>query len=92
MSALCPTEVDRVLTTYFRGYAEDVMYWAPLLAYAFMRNDAFVSVQQYGNTAMPLCHGTTHWEAYPFNDFLNDGLTVVRAHVYLFFATVSRSS
>ena len=53
------------------------MYWAPLLAYAFMKGQTFVGAQEYEGAAMPVSGTTVTWLDYPFQDFLEDGLVAV---------------
>lgn len=53
------------------------MYWAPLLAYGFMKGQAFVGAEEYSGAAMPVSGTTVTWLDYPFQDFLEDGLVAV---------------
>jgi len=66
--------------TFFESYTEGIIYWAPLLAYAFVRGHSFVEV------TMPNCSVTVMpvppddravWQRYDFDSFAEDGLSVV---------------
>ena len=69
-------KVAHILGTFFHGYIRDIIFWAPLLAYAFVRGDRFVeSSPGYG---MPVSDDSMVWQKYDFHSFAEDGLRVVR--------------
>jgi hypothetical protein len=69
-------EVGAILHTFFEGYISDVIYVAPLLAYAFVRGDNFV--EAFRGIAMPCPRSIEVWQDFDFAAFHEDGLSVVR--------------
>jgi len=70
------SKVAAILHTYFEGYISDLVYLAPLLAYAFVRRDDFGAA--IGEIAMPCPRNSKVWENFDFGAFHEDGLSVVR--------------
>ena len=61
------------LTTFFSGYLQNTIYWAPLLAYGFLKGQPFVHAKEWGQAAMPLAPGATDWKVYEWVNFVEDG-------------------
>ena len=70
-------KVASILRTFFDGYSDGTLYWAPLLTYAIVRGHRFVAVDPDSLTAMPVL-GSESWKNYDFHGFADDGLTVVK--------------
>jgi hypothetical protein len=70
--------VASILRTFFDGYSNRILYWAPLLTYAIARGHRFVAVDTESRTAMPVPPNSESWKNYDFHSFADDGLTVVK--------------